>query len=312
MCTLKWEKKGIIFTPENGSDLIGSHVQIPTAIVLKDRLRIYFATRPRPGLSITTYIDVDCDDPKKIIYVHDQPILELGEAGMFDEHGIMPNHVLTLNDRVYLYYVGWSRRESVDYSNWIGLAFSDDGGRTFEKKYQGPVVDRTPLETLSATGIYCIHHADQWHMWYATGTNWLMVNNKLEHTYELRSGISTDGVHWQRLNQKLFPNKIPNESNTRPSVHRFGDKWHMWFCYRGVEDFRDGKDAYRIGYAWSDDLRRWHRDDSLAGIDVSRKGWDSKMIAYPYVVKVKDKLWMFYNGNGFGQSGFGYAELCMS
>ena len=33
------------------------------------------------------------------------------------------------------------------------------------------------------------------------------------------------------------------------------------------------------------------------------------MICYPNVIKVKDKLYMFYNGNGFGQSGFGYAEL---
>jgi len=304
-----WEKKGIIFTPEKGSDLIRSHTQIPTALVLEDRIRIYFATRPRPGLSQTTYMDVDSNDPKKIIYVHDQPILELGEAGMFDEHGIMPNHVLALNDRVYLYYVGWSRRESVDYSNWIGLAVSDDSGRTFRKKYQGPVVDRTPWETLSATGIYTIHHEDQWHMWYATGTAWKMVNHRLEHTYELRAGLSADGVHWERQNQKIFPNVVPDESNTRPSVHRLDNKWHMWFCYRGIEGFRDGKDGYRIGYAWSDDLKRWHRNDTLAGIDLSPKGWDSKMMAYPYVVKVKDRLWMFYNGNGFGQSGFGYAEL---
>jgi hypothetical protein len=308
----RWEKKGKIFAPEKGYNLIRSHSQIPTALVLEDRIRIYFATRPRPGLSLTTYIDVELNDPKKIIYVHDQPILELGEAGMFDEHGIMPNHVVTINDQIYLYYGGWSKRVSIDYSNWIGLAISTDGGKTLKKKYRGPVVDRTPWEPFSATGIFSLYHENQWHMWYGAGTSWQTVNNKLEHTYEVRSGVSADGINWKRSNQTVLQKKIPNESNYRPSVHRLGDKWHMWFCYRGIEDFRDGRDAYRIGYAWSNDLKRWHREDSLAGIDLSPEGWDSKMMAYPYVVKVQDRLYMFYNGNGFGQSGFGYAELRIS
>jgi hypothetical protein len=33
------------------------------------------------------------------------------------------------------------------------------------------------------------------------------------------------------------------------------------------------------------------------------------MMAYPYVVKVDDRVLMFYNGNGFGAAGFGVAEL---
>ena len=33
------------------------------------------------------------------------------------------------------------------------------------------------------------------------------------------------------------------------------------------------------------------------------------MIAYPNIVRVGERLLMFYNGNGFGQSGFGVAEL---
>lgn len=309
MGTFRWEKKGLIFTPENEYAFIKSHVQIPTALVLSDRIRIYFATRPRPRISMTAYIDVALNNPKEIIYVHDKPILELGDPGMFDEHGIMPNHVVKIDDIVYLYYVGWSRRHSVDYSNWIGLAESYDDGETFKRKYPGPVVDRTIEETLSATGIYTICHENRWYMWYATGTNWKTVNNRLEHTYELRSGTSSDSIHWDRPNQKLFQNRIPDESNTRPSVHYFDEKWHMWFCYRGIKDFRDGKDAYRIGYAWSEDLVHWHRNDQLSGIDSSQNGWDSKMTAYPYIVKIENRLLMFYNGNGFGQSGFGYAEL---
>ena len=49
--------------------------------------------------------------------------------------------------------------------------------------------------------------------------------------------------------------------------------------------------------------------DDRAGIDVARSGWDSEMITYPEIVEHKGQKLMFYNGNGFGQSGFGYAEL---
>jgi hypothetical protein len=45
----------------------------------------------------------------------------------------------------------------------------------------------------------------------------------------------------------------------------------------------------------------------LAGIEVSESGWDSKMLAYPCVVEVDGKPVMFYNGDGFGTSGFGFA-----
>jgi hypothetical protein len=85
--------------------------------------------------------------------------------------------------------------------------------------------------------------------------------------------------------------------------------YHMWFCHRGIEDFRDGRNSYRIGYATSADLTVWHRDDTSAGIGVSSDGWDAAMIAYPYVFPVGDHVWMLYNGNGFGASGFGYAVL---
>ena len=64
-----------------------------------------------------------------------------------------------------------------------------------------------------------------------------------------------------------------------------------------------------MGYAWSTNLADWTRDDAQGGLVSSLDGWDSKMMAYPYIVNVRGKILMFYNGNGFGQTGFGYAEL---
>jgi len=83
----------------------------------------------------------------------------------------------------------------------------------------------------------------------------------------------------------------------------------MWFCYRSSKDFRDGSGSYRIGYAESLNGEAWSRDDAQLGLDVSESGWDSTMVCYPYVLEFDGKTHMFYNGNGFGRSGIGYAVL---
>jgi hypothetical protein len=57
----------------------------------------------------------------------------------------------------------------------------------------------------------------------------------------------------------------------------------------------------------SSDLLHWTRRDDEAGIDVADAGWDSDMICYPEVVAHDGRLFMFYNGNGFGRTGIGHA-----
>jgi len=306
---MKWIKKGQIFNVSGNLGWMNSHAQVPTVLVKEDRFRIYFATRPKPGLSMTTFIDVDLQEPDKILYIHDKPILDVGKPGAFDEHGIMPAYACEHLGQIWLYYAGWSRRESIRYSNWTGLAVSEDGGKSFKKLFPGPVLDRTPNEIYSATGCYILKEKDEWHMWYASGVEWIELNEKYEEYYVIKYAHSDDGIYWQRENRKLLPSKKKYEPTHTPTVLSKDGKYHMWFCYRGIEDFRDGKDSYRMGYAWSKNIKDWSRDDEKAGIDVSKEGWDSKMIAYPYIVKTSNKVLMFYNGNGFGTSGFGYAYL---
>ena len=64
-----------------------------------------------------------------------------------------------------------------------------------------------------------------------------------------------------------------------------------------------------IGYAYSDDLTSWVRDDDNVGIDVSEGDWDSDMLCYPHVFECDGKIYLLYNGNEFGKYGFGIAVL---
>lgn len=304
---MKWVKQGCIFEPRGMFGWMQTHAQIPTVLVMEDRLRVYFATRPRNDLTLTTFVDLDRREPKEVLYVHEKPILELGRAGMFDNHGIMPNYVRRVGGKVFLYYVGWYRGSSIPYHNAIGLAISEDEGVTFTKLFEGPILDRTPLEPYSMGSIYIVEEQGVLHMFYTYVFDWLLINNKLEPIYHIRHATSENGIEWKKSDKVCIKENHDREAVARPSVFQKDDKYHMWFCFRGSQDFRGGKDSYRIGYAWSRNLLDWNREDNLAGIDVSESGWDSEMVTYPCIVQVDGEYLMFYNGNGFGRSGFGYA-----
>ncbi len=306
---MKWRKSGRIFTAEDGPAWMASHAQIPTVLDLGDKLRAYVAYRPRPGFSLTTFLDLDREDPSKVLHVHEGPILDPGPPGSFDAHGIMPQAVTIHDEQVWLYYSGWSRRVDIPYSNWTGLAVSDDDGTTFRKMFPGPIVDRTPTEIYSATGCCVLRTPSRWHMWYASGVDWHEIDGRQEELYTIKHASSSDGVCWARDDRVLLPDLRTPEPKHRPAVVQLGDTYHMWFCYRGIEGFRDGSNSYRIGYASSSDLDTWNRDDAAAGLDVSADGWDSSMVAYPCVVDTPKATFMFYSGNGFGAEGFGYAVL---
>lgn len=83
-----------------------------------------------------------------------------------------------------------------------------------------------------------------------------------------------------------------------------GGYFEMWFSYRS-----GAGEKYRIGYARSEDGTSWKLDLKSAGIDVSKTGWDSEMIEYPFVFNHNGTRYMLYNGNEYGKTGFGLAVL---
>ncbi len=306
---MKWHKHGLVFAPDGAGGWMNSHAQVPTPLVGEGFVRVYFSSRPESSMSLTTFVDLDLEDPSRILRLNPNPILELGKPGTFDEHGIMPSCAVRNGSQVFLYFSGWSRGASVPYTNSTGLAISDDGGQTFKKISDGPILAKSTSDPFSATSPVVLKEGDAWHMWYCSGTGWLEIAGKFEHTYDIKYARSKDGIVWEPAAAPVIPQRTPHEAITRPYVVKGKDGYDLWFCYRGSEDFRDGQNAYRIGYAHSNDVHNWRRDDGAAGIDLSESGWDSRMMAYPAVVTVNTRTLMFYNGNGFGVEGFGYATL---
>lgn len=305
-----WDKQGVLFRTDNQHDWMRSHACVPTALVdaEEERIRIYFAPRNAKNQSLPTFIDVDAGDPSRVLHLEPEPILALGELGTFDDGGIMPCSVVRTDEAVYLYYVGWNPTVSVPYRNAIGVAVSHDEGTTFERVFPGPIVDRNPEEPFFTASPCVRREDDQWHMWYASGTGFVVVDGKPEPLYVIKYGASTDGLHWTRNNVTCIAPSHDQEANARPTVIREAGRYRMWFCFRDSHDYRNGPGSYRIGYAESDDAVNWERNDAAAGLPRADTGWDAYMQTYPNVVKVRGEYLLFYNGNGFGETGIGYAR----
>ncbi|HEY9868988.1 MAG TPA: hypothetical protein V6D08_07465 [Candidatus Obscuribacterales bacterium] len=300
---MKWRKLGRIFVPDGTVDWMRSHAAVPVVDRIdSDVVKVYFSPRDAQGRSYTGYVVVDLRAPTKILDVSREPVLSPGRLGAFDDSGAMGTCLIDVGHEKYFYYIGWNLGVTVPFRNSIGLARSVDGGVTFTRYAEGPIIDRTPLEPHFTASCCVLHDESRYRIWYLSCLDWESVNGKPQHRYHIKYGESPDGINWERKGLVAIDFKSEDEyAISVPRVIRDKSGYKMWYSYRGR--------SYRIGYAESPDGYVWERRDELSGIDVSDTGWDSEMICYPCVFDHNGERYMFYNGNGYGQSGFGLAVL---
>jgi len=272
-------------------------------------VRIYFGARGERSRTATIFLELDRRNINNIRHVHDTPVLPLGDLGCFDDAGVMPSCVVRAGGQAYLYYTGWNTSTTVPYRNSIGVAFSEDDGRTFQRAFRGPLLDRTREEAHFCATPFVLREGGMWRMWYLSCTDWIYIDNKPEAQYLIRYTESNDGLTWRRPGAIAIDYRRPDEAIARPWVIKDGGGYHMWYCYRSIREYRENpQQSYRVGYATSADGLSWQRRDELVDLPPG-DAWDASMTAYPAVFDLGERRYMLYNGNGFGATGFGLAEL---
>ena len=297
-----WLKQGLIYCPSGELWWARRYAYLPTVeVISQNRLRIYFASLDENKYGRIGFIDVDAEQPKNILFVSQEPILDLGEIGCFDDCGVNPSYILNASGKKYLYYVGWQKCERVPYKIFAGLAISEDG-ISFRRHSQLPILDRTENELCIRSATTILKENDQYKMWYVSAFKWITVKATLYPNYIIRYAESSDGIVWHNSPDVCIDFENENEFGFgRPYVIKENNLYKMWYSIRSKDE------PYRIGYAESMDGIKWKRKDHEVGIEKSKMGWDSEMICFPCVVDVNGRRYMFYNGNGCGTSGFGYA-----
>lgn len=315
---MKWKKLGRIFNPIDYTlpNNCFEFAQSPQTLIFDSFVRVYFSTRERDksGKYISHISFVDFDKKfNKVKNVSANTVIENGGLGCYDEHGIFPLNIVRAGDRILGYIGGWSRRVSVSVETSIGLSISLDKGLTFKRIGNGPVLTSSLDEPFLVGDPFVGVFNNLFHMWYIYGIRWIhnSDNYSKERVYKIGHATSVDGFSWIKTGRPIISDRLnDNECQAMPSVIYHDKKYHMLFCYRQAIGFRENKtNAYRIGYAYSEDLLNWIRDDYNVGIDVSENDWDSDMLCYPHVFSCDDKIYLLYNGSEFGRFGFGLAVL---
>lgn len=305
---MRWKKLGVVWKPDGRSPWAKTHAAVPTPFrVNDDVIRVIVTCLDKLGRGRPGYVDLAAADPTRILQVSTDPLLDIGVPGAFDDNGLMVTSLVEPEPgTLFLYYVGFELCAHIRYRLFTGMAMSHDGGETFQRYSRAPILDRTDEELYFRGGPFVMVDHSVFKLWYVAGSEWIDINHKPMPVYDLRYQESKDGIHWQATGQVSM-------AITRADEHGFG---RPWVVKEGPNDYqlfysirRRSLSAYRLGYAESTDGIHWIRKDDLIGLDVSAGQFDADAIMYSSVISVGERVYCFYNGNNFGEQGFGVAVL---
>jgi hypothetical protein len=303
--TARWVKHGLLYAlPAHGlHPKLLSHAANPTPFHLEgDTYRIFFSARDKLKRSSVGAVDIDIVS-RRVVQQHNQPILEHGAPGSFFQDGISLGNWYEACGKRYLTFMGWQNPPGGHWRGDIGrLVINEDLSLQIDS--QTPFMTSDEADPLSLSYPWIIKsRADHYDMWYGSTLSWNTGNGEMLHV--LKHAESSDGQSFTRTDHTV-PSEVGRaQAFSRPTILKSAnDTWDMWFSYRGGNGI-----PYRIGHATSTNGLKWALSLDCQDLDVCPKGWDSDMVEYPYVFTHNGEVIMLYNGNGYGQSGFGMAIL---
>ena len=172
-------------------------------------------------------------------------------------------------------------------------------------------MDRNRTEPFFTASPCAMREGDTWHLWYASSTGFLKVENRVEPLYVLKYATSKDGIEWERFNTALACTCRPRtKCSARPTVIKESGHLQnvgtataaaMTFATEAMPTVSVMQKSTRRrppGNVWT---------NGPASI-IPPVAWDSTMQTYPSVVNTPHGKYLFYNGNGFGKTGMGVAR----
>jgi len=293
-----WRSNGLVLPAPVGARWAATHAALPTPeTAAGSRVSILFAARDEHGRAAIGRAHLDLE--RRVADVEQERVLERGRLGTFDDSGVTTSCVVEDGGRRLLYYTGWSLGRTVPFYLCAGCAVSEDGGATYRRVSEAPILERNAVDPLLTASPWVLREGETWRMWYVSATRWEPGDGEPRHWYHIRYAESENGIDWRRDGTVCVDFAGESEhAFSRPCVVRDGERYRMWFAVRG--------DTYRLGYAESADGVSWVRDDAQASLDGVRD-WDTEMQTYPVVFEYGGTLHMLYNGNDYGRTGIGHA-----
>jgi len=298
---MKWKKLGKIYNFQPIDKYLQTHASNPLAVHLKDdTYRVFFSGRNATNKSSVGYVDIDIIK-QEVMNTCKEVVFSYGKANSFYSHGISIGNIYKIKDTSYIQFMAWQIRDNGHWRGDIGRFKVSDDLQKLELTPNAPYLECDDEDKISLSYSWVMYNEGIYKMWYGSTIDWSSENTEMIHV--IKYATSQDGEKWERHGLAIPYEIGVAQAFSRPTVLKNEKGYHMWFSYRSGNGTK-----YRIGYAHSSDGIKWDRKEN-SGIDVSKSGWDSEMICYPFVFNHKGREYMLYNGNDYGKNGFGLAIL---
>lgn len=297
-----WQKIGRIYDPNSKKrhPKLETHSANPLPVHMKgDIFRVFYSARDSKKRSSVGAFDFDIKK-LEIVYDHYEPFFVHGPKGTYYESGVSVGGCYSVGNITYMLFMGWQNENGKHWRGDIGrLTLSEDLGLSL--KDNTPLITISDIDPVSLSYPFVVKKNSEYKMWYGSTLKWESRNTEMVHV--INSATSLDGDIWNLDGLAIPYYKNVCQAFSRPTVLVNNDEsYDMWFSFRsGLND------KYKIGHAYSLNSLDWEIDLSPKGLETSKVGWDSDMMEYPYAIDHKGKRYMFYNGNGYGNTGIGLA-----
>ena len=229
------------------------------------------------------------------------PVVEVGQAGSWEEsHAYIPN-VLLINSVYHMWYDGaWG------YIEKTGHATSTDGSN-WTKDPLNPVLDTGPSGSWDDFQVFpmagsVIFEDNIYKMWYGGGST--------AYVWQVGYATSPDGSVWTKdeaNNPVITPGvtgKWDDYGVIPGAVLLIGNTYNMWFSGCHPDNW------WRVGHATSTDGINWTKYEFNPVLDYGAPGeWDVLQAWCPSVIydDVGDIFKMWYSGGDYTSGKVGYA-----
>ena len=284
-----------------------SRAMVPLPYLLPDKnIRVFITFCDNNSVGRIGSLDLSCDD-LKIIKFSDEPLISNGPKGSFSELGVVSSSLLKIDKFLYLFYSAYSKAKNfVGYKISCGYGVSENDGESFKNLSNYPLLDFDNNEKYIRSSPLIIQKRRKYYMYYQGSINSALEQRYKKPIYGLKCMISDSIYNWADSKSKtvLHPDLASGELGiTRGSI--FFDKFKKLNL---LYSSRSSLNQYQIRHATCDGLNQlFTRSDQDQKIIKSTSDWDYEMQAFPSLIKLKDRNIIFYSGNNFGGSGFGYS-----
>jgi predicted GH43/DUF377 family glycosyl hydrolase len=170
----------------------------------------------------------------------------------------------------------------------IGFATSSDG-RLWKDYSLNPVFRKNKKDRWDSAGVFGpkVYKIDGQYWMYYSGSCGSYVNSGLAFSSDLRN--------WQRYKKNPIL-RTGSKGEWDELCVVFTSIIQLNDVYLAFYEGEDAKNIYRIGLAYSSNLKEWKKFDGNPVIDIGKSGsFDDKVVNAPHVVVYKEKLYLLYS-----------------